>query len=374
MVLDNYEDILFFKNGNLSLTTNVFTPPNNKLYNTSYINCDYLPNILQCPHFNEFLGQIFLGENGDPDNDQIAKEWMKLGYLLYPKTKMEKIFIYIGGAANGKSVYFDFISTLFPAQFVSYTSIEDIISGGMERTSLLNARINIGQEFESDYLKTAEFKKVISGQTIEIKRKYQKAIPIVPKFKFIIALNEFPKFTDKSKAITRRLDIVEMNAQFVPLEEYQELKNPLLQKTFPQKDREIILKSFENEKEAIVNWAISGLLALKQLNWQLPITKLNEQILTEFQENNNPITVFLKERYEVCDDKIKHINWERVLQDCTESGIIIEGETRRAKQMKIAQEIKRAFNIKSYKNRIEHFYPLTIKQTYIDILQQKIVD
>lgn len=374
--MDSYEDYLFFKNGALNFVTGEFITETSGLFNTSYINCDYKPETLECPYFDEFLGQIFLGDN-EPDKNQINKEWMKLGYWLYPQHKMEKIFIYVGtSAANGKSVYFDFIASLFQKEFVSFTSLNAITkSNSLERTSLINARLNIGQEFETDYLQSAELKKAISGQELEINRKYLEPINISPQFKILVALNKMPEFSDKTYAITRRLDITEMNARFVPLEEYQKLKNPLIQKTFLMKEKKDILASFEEEKSAIANKAIKALKELRELKWQLPVSESNIEILEEFTASNSPIMAFLQERYEPCDELIKQVGWERVLSDMTEAEINVAGETLRQRQMKIAQEIKKAFNVKSKLVRnggnVGRKYPLTIKPEYCEMMAQK---
>ena len=170
VIMNNEENYLFFKNGSFNLDALEFKEPDNKLYNTFYIDIDFDWSKKECPNMEKFMGQVFIDEKGNPDQKQIAKEYMKLGYFLYPLHKMEKIFIYIGGTLNGKSVYFEIIQNFFPKQFISFLPLEDIIAGGLERTELLSSYLNIAQEFEADYFKSMEFKKVISGQEITIKR------------------------------------------------------------------------------------------------------------------------------------------------------------------------------------------------------------
>lgn len=377
VIMNNEENYLFFKNGSFNLDALEFKEPDNKLYNTFYIDIDFDWSKKECPNMEKFMGQVFIDEKGNPDQKQIAKEYMKLGYFLYPLHKMEKIFIYIGGTLNGKSVYFEIIQNFFPKQFISFLPLEDIIAGGLERTELLSSYLNIAQEFEADYFKSMEFKKVISGQEITIKRKFKQAITIKPKAKLIVALNDYPEFTDKSKAITRRLDITEMNAKFVEEEEYSNYKNAQSQKIFLAKEKDNIIREILPEKSAILNHLISGLLELKKRGWAMPVLESNKLALQEFEENNNPLAGFLLGRYEFCEESEKMISPSYIYDDCEHAGIEIKGESRRSKEMHLAKTIRQNFNTKSYPVRrglsVERLYPLTLKQTYVDLSKEEIL-
>ncbi len=81
---------------------------------------EYDPNA-QCPRFNRYLDEVFLG-----DKDVICVVQEMMGYFLTSETRAHKMFILEGMGSNGKSVFIEVLEHLCGLQNVSHVSMNDL--------------------------------------------------------------------------------------------------------------------------------------------------------------------------------------------------------------------------------------------------------
>ena len=97
--LDSDAWLLGVQNGVVDLRTGALLKPDPKLLITKQANAEYLSDAA-CPHWMEFLDQIF---SGDPETIESVQRL--LGYTLTGMTTEEVIAICLGFGSNGKSVF-----------------------------------------------------------------------------------------------------------------------------------------------------------------------------------------------------------------------------------------------------------------------------
>ena len=256
------------------------------------------------PVFTQFLNDLFRNPDNTIDTDTKDLILFIMAYLIYPQIKMDKIFVFLGGGSNGKSILLEIIKIFFPKQYVTSLSL-NVISNeeSFSRNSLFWSRLNISTEQKADKNKVSseEVKKVASGEQISMRKLYNEPVDINPITKLILACNDFPYFQDNTDGILRRLCLVECKNQFLNKAKYAQFKDPQSHNVYPAKDKDELIKAIKKEKSAIFNTLITYLHELKERNWELPETANTEEIMEEYQEGADTLGAWLKEYYEVED-------------------------------------------------------------------------
>ena len=143
---------------------------------------------------------------------------------------------------------------------------------------------NIGDDISDEFITdAAEFKKIVTGETIDAEQKGQPKFDFEPYVKLVFSANAIPRIGKgrDSSAILRRLVIVPFNAKFTS-------DNPNF--------KPFIGDSLQSQEsiEYLINIGIAGLKRVL-LNRQFTTSIKIENELTEYEETNNPIIGFFKE-------------------------------------------------------------------------------
>lgn len=165
--------------------------------------CKNFHNIMTYQQWSEDVQRwlcIMLGRNLYKLNE--LDKWQILGYLL-------------GYAGSGKST----ILTQVLKKFYESCDV-GIISNNMEKKfglgPLENKKIFIGPEIKGNLaMEQSEFQSMISGEDLQIARKYKDAESIVWNVPGMLAGNEIPGYNDNSGSIVRRLLIFKFNKKVV---------------------------------------------------------------------------------------------------------------------------------------------------------------
>ena len=204
-----------------------------------------------------------------------------IGYCFYRRNELRKAFILIGEKQNGKSTYLKLINYLLGKDNVTNLDLAELAQR-FKPAELFGKLANIGDDIGDDFIQNpAIFKKVVSGDPVNVERKGENPFNLKNYSKFLFSANNIPRIKDKSGAVISRLVIIPFNARFTSDD--------------PDFDPYIIYKvTTEQAMEYLIKLGLEG---LKRVLKAYMFTE-NESVKTalkEYEENNNPVLLFLKE-------------------------------------------------------------------------------
>lgn len=274
----NHSEHINLQNGVLDLRTMELLPHSPTFYSTIQIPVKYDPSA-ECPRFRRFVQEIM---NGDEELCNVIQE--VYGYCLTDSTQAEKAILLYGRGSNGKSVLAKTFKLLVGDENISAASLSDFNSPfGME--SMVNKKINLSAENElkgklnSEYLKAA-----ISGDVVNIHRKYEKDLRTALSCKIILLMNSLPEVSDTTYGFFRKILIIPFT------------------KTFTEKERDIdLISKLEKEGSGILTYALEGLQRLQKNRYQFSHSKAVDEVMRVYQISQNPTIDFFEDTYEYCD-------------------------------------------------------------------------
>lgn len=266
-----------FRNGLLNIYDDTFVPFSHEHVITNKIDWDYNPNAYD-ELTDKTLDRISCN---DPQIRMLLEEMV--GYTMFRRNELGKAFILTGTGSNGKSTFLNMLKTMLGRRNVSVLDLKklnDRFSTVMLFGKLANIGDDISEEFVTD---AADFKKIVTGETIDAEQKGQPKFEFEPYVKLLFSANNIPRIGKgrDSHAILRRLIIVPFNAKFSS-------KDP---------DYVPFIGDKLQTQESIEYFIQLGIKALKRVLTDRKFTE-SEQVqreLEEFEENNNPILGFFKD-------------------------------------------------------------------------------
>lgn len=288
--MNDYTDLICLNNGVLNIHTKDFVPHPAPYYFDSIVNVNYSPGATQCPTFIEYLNSTFNG-----DKETIANIIRLGGYLLDTSCASERMFLFDGNGANGKSVLINIFSMFFSEDQISPLSLDVLASNGFSKELLIKSRVNFAAEQKKSYLDSEEIKKIITGDRIEINRKFKVSLSFTPKTKIIVACNGLPKFNDTTHAIYRRMILVRFPNQYLSQSEYDRAKS---KRTGIFIKDNSILEKIKLEKSSVLNMFIEGLIDLRKNNYEFVESKDSVIAMLEFKRDSDTVREFLEDNYE----------------------------------------------------------------------------
>ena len=272
-------------------------------YNPKYLSTVRLPfsynHYQKAPRFDKYLDEVTCG---DDELKCILQEFS--GYCLSNSTAAEKAGVLLGTGCNGKSVYAGILQLILGKGNYANSTLSSLNSTfGLE--PLVNARVCIATENDAGKINTSTFKALISGDSVEINRKYKKAFTVRLSTKLVMIFNELPKSNDDlTHGFFRKLLIIPFRRTFKP----EEIDRNLLGK-------------LEKELPGILFWAVEGLKRLKDHHYQFSPCRVCDECLERYKASLNPVSEFIEDCYVL---KAKHsINksdiYLRYLQYCEDN-------------------------------------------------------
>jgi putative DNA primase/helicase len=270
-------NLIAFRNGLYDIADDTFLPYSPEHIITNKIDWDYNPHA----YFDltdEVLNNIACD---DPDIRNLLEEM--IGYCFFRRNELGKAFILTGSGSNGKSTFLNMIKTMLGKRNLSVLDLKklgDRFSTVMLVDKLANIGDDISDEFVTD---SAEFKKIVTGETIDAEQKGQPKFDFEPYVKLIFSANNIPRIGKgrDSSAILRRLVIIPFNARF-------DESNPNYKPFIGDG-----LKGQES-MEYLIQLGLQGLKRVLQ-NRKFTTSQKVQDELDEFEETNNPILGFFKE-------------------------------------------------------------------------------
>ena len=326
-------NFIAFRNGIYDVIGDDFVPFNPEYVITNMIPWDWNPNA-----YFELTDEIL---NNISVHDEAVRKLLEemIGSCFYRSNALAggKAFILTGTGANGKSTFLDMVKTLLGRHNISVLDLKklnDRFSTVMMFSKIANIGDDISDEFVVD---TAEFKKIVTGQSIDAEHKGQPKFNFDPYCKLLFSANSIPRIGKgrDSGAILRRLAIVPFNAKFTP--------NSPDYKPFIGEE----LKCQES-MEYMVQLGLQGLKRVLETRQYTTNDAMQEE-LQEYEESNNPIIGFFREAEndEVkIEDEVTSVVYRRYNEWCLSNSLqpLSNGE--------FSKQVKKHFNFKIIDRRV----------------------
>lgn len=270
-------NLIAFRNGLFNISDDTFLPFSPEHVITNKIEWDYNPNA-----YWELTDEVMNNIScGDAAIRNLLEEL--IGYCFFRRNELGKCFVLTGSGSNGKSTFLNMLKILLGKKNRSALGLKKL--GDRFSTVMLFGKLaNIGDDISDQFIAdTEEFKKMVTGETIDAEHKGQPKFDFEPYAKLIFSANSIPRLGKGRdiKAILRRLVIIPFNANF------DETKSDF--KPFIGDD----LKGQES-MEYLIQLGIQGLKRILA-NRKFTTSQKVQDELDEFEESNNPIIGFFKE-------------------------------------------------------------------------------
>lgn len=268
-------EYIAFRNGVYNIATGELLPFTPDLIILNKIDWNYNPAA-----YNADVDKMF---NRLSCNDPTIRALLceAVGYCFYRRNELRKAFILTGEKQNGKSTYLSLITNLLGRENVTSLDLAEL-GQRFKPAELFGKLANVGDDIGDDFISNpAIFKKVVSGDPVNVERKGENPFDLKNYSKFLFSANNIPRIKDKSGAVISRLVIIPFNARFT--------------KDDPDYDPYIKYKlRTESAMEYLINLGLEGLKRVLN-NYSFTESESVANALTEYEENNNPILIFFKE-------------------------------------------------------------------------------
>lgn len=261
-------DTLVCKNGALRISTGELVDHRPGHYATSAVPYEYDPEAAPA------IWRYFL-ENTVPAAAPFLQEFA--GYALTTEMVHELAVWLFGPPGSGKSTFIAGLAAMLGHRS-GILGLADLERSRFTLADLPGKTLVVASEQPSSYLaSTNTLNAIISGEPIQVERKYHDPFTVIPKAKVCWAMNELPRVADANSGLFRRVKVV----TFPELSEDQR---------DPQIKRHI-----EQEGAGILNWALEGLRRLKDRgHFEVPAGVADAT--KQFREHNDVPALFVEDR------------------------------------------------------------------------------
>jgi len=264
------------------------------------------------PTWENFLDRVL----PDPTLRDIASEYM--GYCFTHGLKLEKVLLLYGSGANGKSVFFDVMSSLFGDDNTSHYGLAHL-SHEYNRAKIANKLLNYSSELGGRYA-TDLFKQLASGEPVQARLPYGRPFEMKQYAKLAFNANELPVVTEHTKAFFRRFLILPFDVT-IPEE---------------QQDADLASKIITEELPGVFSWVLKGLERILERR-KFSDSEKSKQAVEDYKRESDSVRMFLDdEGWEVVPDggtKLTDL-YAHYKGYCRDNGYFLVGRNRFAKRLK----------------------------------------
>lgn len=279
--LEVWKNVICFKNCVLNVYTgkvSKFSKENHVLYQLDY---DYNPEA-KCPLWTKFINQMLPNKKVQ----MVVQEILALPYIDRKQAKIEKMFLFCGKGANGKSVIYDIMNDILGQQNVQTFDLSALVNGDDSKwniDAINNSMLNYCSEIDKKTICSSRIKSLISGEGITACQKGQK--PYTARdMPFIIGnVNELPHTTDNTYGFFRRIMVIPFSV------------------TIPKGKEDLKLHDkLKEELPGILNWILEGRQRLVKNSYRFTLSKIINDATYWYERNSNPaVTFMMDEGYSV---------------------------------------------------------------------------
>jgi putative DNA primase/helicase len=265
---DADSNILVCRNGALNISTGQLVDHQPGHYATSAVPYKYDPEV------RPVIWDYFL-RNTVPAAANFLQEFA--GYALTTEMTHELAVWLFGPPGSGKSTFIAGLAAMLGHR-AGILGLADLERSRFTLADLPGKTLVVASEQPSSYLaSTNTLNAIISGELIQVERKYRDPFTVIPRAKVCWAMNELPRVADANSGLFRRVKVV----RFPALAENE--RDPKIK------------RAIETEGAGILNWALEGLWRLKKRgHFEVPAGV--EDATKQFRENNDVPALFVEDR------------------------------------------------------------------------------
>jgi len=265
---DADSDVLVCNNGALHISSGELVEHRPGHYATSAAPYEYDPDA------RPVVWSYFL-QNTVPVAANFLQEFA--GYALTTEMSNELAVWLFGPPGSGKSTFIAGLQAMLGHR-AGILGLADLERSRFTLADLPGKTLVVASEQPSSYLaSTNTLNAIISGEPIQVERKYRDPFTVIPHAKVCWAMNELPRVADANSGLFRRVKVV----------------------TFPalaENERDPKIKrAIETEGAGILNWALEGLRRLKERGY-FEVPAGVEDATKQFRENNDVPALFIDDR------------------------------------------------------------------------------
>lgn len=238
-------------------------------YLTYVVPYEYDPDAT-CPTWLRFLDEVLPCK----ETQQVVQEFC--GYCFSTDFSAEKMLVLKGFGSNGKSVFLSTLARLFGRENVSESELSAVTMDPERRSLLENKFVNISSESNKE-LDPAILKKMVSGESVDIRVLYKGSRPMTAIPKFITSYNQMPK-PELTNAFFRRWLLVPFKKTFVGREADKKLDKKMIP-----------------ELPGILNWVLDGLRRLVENEYNFTESAECEKELDNYRKSGDTVAMFVSE-------------------------------------------------------------------------------
>lgn len=325
------ENGLFKVDEYMKSKTSTFIPHTKDYFSLTCLPYKYDP-LAKCSEFLRFLKRI----QPDKKTRLLLQEWF--GYNLIHMTRMEKMMLFVGNGANGKTVLCTILRELLGSDNVSSVPLEQFSSSKpYQLAESVGMLANIHEEFSgNNQISEGILKQFITGSSMTFERKMQRPFKAQPTARLTFCSNDLPQFKDRSSGLWRRLICVPF-----------EVRIPASEQRSEYQDGNWWIKT--GEMPGILNWALRGLARLLERG-HFNEPERCKQFKKNYREDVNPTKTFLDNH---CTVEIGSLVSTTKLYQEYKEFMFRMGE-QKLSIPQFAEEIRRQFKVKKSINAISH--------------------
>jgi len=264
---DSNFDLLACSNGTLHIPTLTLRPHSPDNFLTSGVSYAYDPRA-DAPTWKRVLS-----ENVRTDSVNLLQQFA--GYAITTDTKYDLSIWLVGEPGTGKSTVIEGYKAMLEKR-CGKLGLADIERSNFALTNIIGKTLLISTEQPANYMQSTHvLNALISGETVNVDRKFRDPIELNSRAKLLWAMNTPPRTQDANDGIFRRIQVIK----------FDRLKGP--------KD-ETVREKVKEEGSGILNWALEGLARLRQQG-KFEIPESVGASTKRYQERNDIPSVFINE-------------------------------------------------------------------------------
>jgi putative DNA primase/helicase len=278
--LDARSNLLGCENGIIDLRTGELLTGRPDLLVSRTTGLAYDPDAT-CPRFEQFLTEV----QGD-DLDVQEHLRLMMGYLLTGETGVQKLWVFHGIGANGKSVLLETLLAVLGDYGIKASGSvllgrENYGGPRPDIARLAGARlVAVSETDRRDPFSEARVKELTGGERIATRTLYRDEFEFVPAAKFVLATNGLPTVSGSDNGLWRRILVV-------PFERTFDTPDPSLG------------RKLRAELPGILALAVRGAVEFYAANGRIPIPKRYEVAGREYRADQDTFGSFLAEHCEL---------------------------------------------------------------------------
>lgn len=269
------EYIINLKNGRLDVRTNKLLDFDPEVIDFARIPVTYDPNAYSAD-LDKMLNKVF-----KHDREVIDLFEEMVGYLLIKNARFRKGFLLYGSGSNGKSTVLNLLKKFIGEENLSTVELKKL-SDPFLTAELEHKLANIGDDIDpKEITDTGTIKKLFTGESLTVQRKYQDPFILKNYAKMIFSCNTLPRILDKTHGMYSRLMLIPFTATF----------------TADDEDFDPFIEDKVTTDEALSYLLNIGLRGLRRLlhNNRFTEPKVVKDALEEYKTSNSTVLTWIEE-------------------------------------------------------------------------------